>query len=1440
MEKRHHREALALGMARRKSTILFVKPDPWMIEKAIDPIDSEFQLQYVTISLENLLMHKGGGLHASPAIPVSDNIIFWLGAALKRARDRISGGASVRLLRCIQKVMEAGRPQRMQAGMQNMVLLHANRLADDKEALVLPSGMETPRTAVHALDRMKHTERMRQESATVHHVHPLQLTPPQKPAASGEALETPKRPTSAKDKRRGVKQQDACQRCMTPPYVKRSNTPASRRRAAVACAISASTSVVSTMAGTTRMMGHQVDVIPIKSDVDEAPMDEEDVATWTFLKQLQYRATAKPVPHQHQGTKPAKPQFLEFMEGMTPPPKLSGATSGFFERCPKAARRPNSSPASLEFQLSKKSAKDRKEDDLVGSPSNYNRLCFTLNSGKQRSHSAKRGRRSQRTATAPADNRESLTNSLGSSTGGSKQQSGKPSNDLISALGGVFTLRPRSSGEISKSRNSQTRREKDLVAGATKQLYEQNVDRLAEHFLQQRGFEQKSSRAKFTAQDREYKALLSSVRQGAFPTKSLPKTQCIPLTWPAVDPGQDVTDIVDRCSTIQVGYMRSCVKEAVNPRLIKFLAQPSEKLDLDSLMLQDRDLQVLIDGLQAPVVARLNGIEHGVDDKDAQPLATRPQITEVKLGNNRGLSDEMLSYFLSSTLRGTRFTEGACIGPLRTLSFANCPLLGKKTLQTLCELLHRGHEVRELQELDLSGVAIPPLLWPQVTESIKLSRSLRRLRLAQTECGRHSQTNCTQVADLIGTGGCRRLEFIDISGNHFLHQGCMAVGAALRNASDTLQELDLSHNAGFASDPAKELEGVEVAAKHHTFNPIMHVLEVLGETTVTRVSFVNCQLSYEEDCILEDVVESSDITHLDVSDNPHGEQGLRCLVRLLVRERDSDAQLEFLTLSAIRNSPLPPETLKYDFVDPSASYRLVLKNPQHRSILRLLCKRSEESKGWECFQDEHWDGKPVIMKDLCWKRLDRGGDDWQVPEEGVLKFSFKMPPFYNPQDDVSVVFSKFERRQKVKVNFTGFARLTRLYSCLPDERSQRLMIAAMSRDLVLKLCQVQHLAGLSKEFIHFMMVTMLPTVEERTARRVLGDLIDSCRAAGTEEMVRQVKEECRSLLYFNALHPDGHYELNLPNKVDRSTAQRCIVISNWVRTQAITKGRPDLSEHGNYECLRNTKTGMRTVVFDSHLWQLPDDGVFNFDVVLPRIPLDEKGALESFSVKEMRKCIQESQCNFRDRLLALRLSAHLLTLTPEGLVEMIEAFPLWPADLPATEAKSYGLRPRAEAYIILYNRTCYHASVVSSRLLYNQDIIEYQDCKEIQDRLGWIHTFDLVNCHTDTSNNGPRHGPMNLFTYDGWLILKLLIMIGGSEYAPNFIDCFWSERATLVERGYTFMIPASWVPNPPRLGEFTCTWWSRPEEINYMKRKEWAIEFLGWTFAPRQGPYDSN
>merc|ERR1712110_506222 len=118
----------------------------------------------------------------------------------------------------------------------------------------------------------------------------------------------------------------------------------------------------------------------------------------------------------------------------------------------------------------------------------------------------------------------------------------------------------------------------------------------------------------------------------------------------------------------------------------------------------------------------------------------------------------------------------------------------------------------------------------------------------------------------------------------------------------------------------------------------------------------------------------------------------------------------------------PPARLVYDYLKASASYQLNLANPHHRSVLRLLLKRSELAAGtadggFACFCKATLNDRPFPegIKQLCSKRLDRGGDDWQVPQDGQLNFIFQMPSFFKPSDSIAVALRNFTRSQRICV-----------------------------------------------------------------------------------------------------------------------------------------------------------------------------------------------------------------------------------------------------------------------------------------------------------------------------------------------------------------------------------------------------------------------------------------
>lgn len=370
----------------------------------------------------------------------------------------------------------------------------------------------------------------------------------------------------------------------------------------------------------------------------------------------------------------------------------------------------------------------------------------------------------------------------------------------------------------------------------------------------------------------------------------------------------------------------------------------------------------------------------------------------------------------------------------------------------------------------------------------------------------------------------------------------------------------------------------------------------------------------------------------------------------------------------------------------------------------------------------------------------------------------------------------------------------------------------------------------------FIVATLLPAIEENTSRMVLFDLVESCRAHGMPALVKQVKKETRNQLHFNSQHPDGHYDLTLANKVDRAVAQHCIIISNWAKNRSLARGWPDLSEHGNHECLRHCFHQRHSFSFCSDEWQLPEEGRFEFDFVSHRIRHELASVVDESTLNALKNSIIKSNCNFRSMIVVVRLVAHLVVLQPEQMKEIILLFPFWDTSRSTDHVNGgYDFRPRADVYVTLYNRTLYNAQVVSPYLLYNKNVFHQQEMQEIQERLGHMHTFDIMNCHETISNLGNSFGPLDMHTYEGWLVTKLLLHISLPEPSTNFYYTQWSQRGSaLSKQGYVFVIPSAWVPDPPRSGVFTTTFRSEQEEVLYLKRRDLATTYLDWSFPPEQ------
>eukprot|EP00746_Dinoflagellata_sp_MGD_P164329 gnl/MRDRNA2_/MRDRNA2_92900_c0_seq1.p1 gnl/MRDRNA2_/MRDRNA2_92900_c0~~gnl/MRDRNA2_/MRDRNA2_92900_c0_seq1.p1 ORF type:complete len:1387 (+),score=271.12 gnl/MRDRNA2_/MRDRNA2_92900_c0_seq1:56-4216(+) len=765
---------------------------------------------------------------------------------------------------------------------------------------------------------------------------------------------------------------------------------------------------------------------------------------------------------------------------------------------------------------------------------------------------------------------------------------------------------------------------------------------------------------------------------------------------------------------------------------------------------------------------------------------------------------------------------------VRILSMARCPYVNSAIARVSTVLGRKGQRLRTL---DLSGNPLSSGAFRALSTALISLSQLEILSLSDTTLGASMQEDCVVLCESFAE--CQNLKELRLGGNHLHSKGCTALGEAIASLV-YLQELDLAGNAGrVGSGP----------------EPIDFFCETLSlNDTLSSLDLSYCQLGYGAAFILEEALATHPkLQRFSCRGNPLGTPGFECFVRYMM---NPNAKVNWCDFGEFRDHPVAREVHVYQALNPSGYYTLDLEQPLDRAILCRCLKWMHSAKldigaGELAFQNLTYDGQAVkngelgklIHLDTMHGVLPR----WIVPQEGIMRAYFNAE-FTLMGKSVNDVVQYWEKQRKTKVTLSRFVLLAALWRRLLVFEQHRIFIKAIAGTCLINMAQLRFfLEGMDPDTTLFIVENLYPCVDasERTA------ILDVVKRP---EIADRSRKRARSLFFFNPENPTGRYAFDLLLPVDHSTAERVLTINLWLKFQAYVMNRPDVSQHGDHECIRNACLDRDPFAYNSH-WVLPPPGtktVFAFDFSSPIRPSSKSLPMLPQTWGTFVETLETAECRDSTKLLALRCVADQLVLRPQQLLELVRTFEgeqgdgagdgHWAKYGKTVEHVSLSQKPqlqhlsaRVEALVTCFNRTADRQTVCSPQVLYAPGLFSNAMRKSIRDRLGHLVVFDVINCcQLVKSNLGTNHY-LNLSVFEDNRFMHMMVILGAKEEGENLIETFWSEAAAYTE-GRFFFIPATWIQAVPQIGNMTFKYVSeKPEYAMYNLRSQLGRDYLSWS-----------
>lgn len=366
---------------------------------------------------------------------------------------------------------------------------------------------------------------------------------------------------------------------------------------------------------------------------------------------------------------------------------------------------------------------------------------------------------------------------------------------------------------------------------------------------------------------------------------------------------------------------------------------------------------------------------------------------------------------------------------------------------------------------------------------------------------------------------------------------------------------------------------------------------------------------------------------------------------------------------------------------------------------------------------------------------------------------------------------------RLLVSALRYPLVRRMFLSLITREQQARFIHACSKDMAFNGPQVSQLCEDRPEMAAQIIGALFGSIQGRTAQLLLlGGL--------TASLSPRVCAEVSPCLWFQEGNLTGRYFLDLDVPADYSVAENCLLVNAWESEVGRLMGRPDISQRGNYEMLRNESHNEVPFTFHRE-WALPSHGFFRLDYSSIRRPPHMMTAMPEAG--EVTRYMQRTSASPQAKLRALRAVSVHLYLSSQQFRSLIHCFPTGPC--------------RRDFFCLMHTRVVDRARLLSAEFLYSSTIFDPEDREALFHRIGHLHLLNPLHPEGMVFK-------CNLARYEERKVIDYLVQLrskepGGKVTAPlqdddrhGPVPASWADKGVPIEETEIICGYETTHPNP--------------------------------------------